>query len=126
MQQAIASDLAPKALGPYSQAIRAGQYVFTSGQIGLDPATGKLVGNDIDCQTRQVLNNLGAVLREAGGSLKQAVKTTVFLADMSEFAMMNSVYAEFFTEDRPARSTVQVAQLPAGARVEIEVIAFIP
>lgn len=126
-QKAVLSEQAPRPLGPYSQAIVLGGFVFASGQIGLDPATGRLAGEDIGGQTRQVLGNLAAVLRESGSSLRQVLKTTVFLADMNDFAAMNAVYAEFFaTQNPPARSTIQVGRLPAGARVEIEAIAFIP
>ncbi len=123
-QQVVRSDRAPAPLGPYSQAIRLGQFVFAAGQLGLDPATGQLAGEDVTTQTRQALTNLEAVLTAAGSSLRQAVKTTVFLADLAEFKAMNDVYAQFFGERPPARSTVQVG-LPRGARVEIEVIAFI-
>ena len=125
-REIIASDQAPAAIGPYSQAVRVGDLVFTAGQIPLNPATGQLVAGGIQDQTRQVLTNLGAVLEEAGASLANAVKTTVFLADMGEFKAMNVVYAEFFAGSPPARSTVQVAALPLGARVEIEVVALIP
>ena len=122
----IATDQAPAAVGPYSQAVRVGDFVFTAGQIALDPATGQLVADDIEAQTRQVLANLSAVLEAAGTSLSNVVKTTVFLADMAEFKAMNAVYAEFFSEGPPARSTVQVAALPLGARVEIEAVAIVP
>ncbi len=114
---------APQAIGPYSQAIIVGDFVFCSGQIPLTP-NGALVEGDVAAQTRQVLTNLQAVLAAAGSSLDQAVKTTVFLADMNDFAAMNAVYAEFFPANPPARSTVQVARLPRDARVEIEVIAL--
>ena len=115
---------APAAIGPYSQAIRTGNLVFCSGQIGLTPA-GQLVADDVTAQTRQALSNLKAVLEAAGSGLPQIVKTTVFLADMAEFAAMNAAYAEFFPHNPPARSTVQVAGLPRQARVEIEAIALI-
>jgi len=123
-RQAIHSDQAPKALGPYSQAIKAGMFVFCAGQTPIDPATGNLVVGGIEEQTRQVLKNLSAVLQAAGTSLNNAVKTTVFLLDMNEFQKMNAVYAEFFPTNAPARSTIQVARLPKDARVEIEVIAL--
>lgn len=114
---------APQAIGPYSQAIAVGELVFCSGQIPLTPQ-GALVEGDITAQTRQVLTNLSGLLAAAGSSLGQVVKTTVFLADMNEFAAMNAVYAEFFAGDPPARSTVQVARLPRDVRVEIEAIAL--
>jgi 2-iminobutanoate/2-iminopropanoate deaminase len=125
-RQIVATPKAPAAIGPYSQAVRAGDLVFTAGQIPLDPATGLLVAGGIEVQTRQALTNLSAVLEAAGTSLANALKTTVFLADMAEFKAMNGVYAEFFPATPPARSTVQVAGLPLGARVEIEVVAVIP
>ncbi len=119
----VATDRAPRAIGPYSQALAIGDLVFTSGQIPLDPATGDLVTGDVAAQTRQVLANLGEVLAAAGSAPGMVLKTTVFLADMNDFAAMNEQYAAFFGEHRPARSTVQVARLPKDARVEIEVIA---
>ncbi|HZS08801.1 MAG TPA: RidA family protein [Blastocatellia bacterium] len=122
--QSIHTDSAPKAIGPYSQAIRAGGLIFASGQIPLDPATMQIVEGDIAAQTERVLKNLGQVLNAAGSSLDKVVKTTVFLADMNDFAAMNDVYAKFFGETRPARSTVQAARLPRDARVEIDVIAL--
>ena len=124
-KQIVATEEAPAAVGPYSQAVCAGGFVFTAGQIGLDPTTGKLVGEDIASQTRQTLQNIEAIL-EAGGSCRcHAVKTTVYLADIADFGAMNAVYAEFFLaeEEPPARATLQAAALPLGARVEIEVIA---
>jgi len=121
--QVIQTDQAPKAIGPYSQAQRVGDFIFTAGQVGLDPQSGQIVEGGIQAQTRQVLNNLSAVLEAAGSSLANVVKTTVFVQDLGEFAQMNTVYAEFFPETRPARSTVQVAALPRGALVEIECIA---
>jgi len=121
----IATDRAPKAVGPYSQGIVVDNVVFTAGQIAIDPAVGKLIEGDVAAQTRQVLLNLSAILAAAGTSLSNVVKTTVFLADMQDFAAMNGVYAEFFPVDPPARSTVQVAALPLGARVEIEAIAIV-
>ena len=124
-KKVIISDKAPKAIGPYSVAIRAGDLVFTSGQLGLDPATGSLVPGGIEAETRQALTNIRNVLADAGSGLEQVVKTIVFLKDMAEFSKMNTVYAEFFTKDPPARSTVQVAALPKGAAVEIETVAIV-
>ena len=121
----ISTKKAPAAIGPYSQAIRLGNLVYTSGQIPIDPATGVLVEGGIKEQTRQSLTNVKAILEEAGISMSQVVKTTVFLADMNDFADMNAVYAEFFTEPYPARSAVAVKSLPKGASVEIEVVAAI-
>ena len=122
--QTFTSPKAPKALGPYSQAVRAGDLVFASGQLGLDPQTNELV-DGIEAQTRQAWQNLAAVLEAAGTHLSQVVKTTVFMQDLGEFAKMNAVYAEFFPQNPPARSTVQVAGLPRGARVEIECVALL-
>lgn len=119
----IAVPGAPKAIGPYAQAVKAGNLLYTAGQIPLDPATMKLVEGDISVQTARVFDNLEAILRGAGATLADVVKTTVFLADMRDFAAMNEVYAAHFGTHRPARSTVQVAALPAGARIEIEVVA---
>lgn len=124
MKTQIATDRAPAAIGPYSQAIAAGPYVFCSGQIPLDPATGQVAAGGIEAQTRQVLENLRAVLEAAGSRLELVVKTTVFLADLGDFAAMNSVYAAYFPEKPPARSTVQVAALPRAAAVEIEAVAL--
>lgn len=121
----VTSEKAPKAIGPYSQAIVIENLVFTAGQVGLDPGTMELVGGGIEDQTRQVLTNLKHVLEKADSGLNFIVKTTVFLQDMNDFANMNSVYAEFFPENPPARSTVQVAGLPKGALVEIESIALL-
>ena len=123
MKQIISTPKAPAAIGPYSQAIRVGNLVFTSGQIPIDPATGVFVEGGIKEQTRQSLSNVQAILEEAGLSMSHVVKTTVFLADMNDFADMNAVYAEFFSEPYPARSAVAVKTLPKGALVEIEVIA---
>ena len=123
MKQVISTPKAPAAIGPYSQAIRVGNLVFTSGQIPIDPATGVFVEGGIKEQTRQSLSNVQAILEEAGLSMSHVVKTTVFLADMNDFADMNAVYAEFFSEPYPARSAVAVKTLPKGALVEIEVIA---
>jgi 2-iminobutanoate/2-iminopropanoate deaminase len=122
---AIFTKSAPPVLGPYSQAIRAGDLLFCSGQIALDPATGALVGaGDVAAQTRQVLDNLGAVLEAGGASFDSLVKTTIFLSDMNDFATVNAVYAERFGAAPPARSTVQVARLPMDVKVEIEAIAL--
>jgi 2-iminobutanoate/2-iminopropanoate deaminase len=124
-KQAISSDDAPKAVGPYSQAIVAGGLVFTSGQIPLDPRTGKLIESaDVGDHVRRVLDNLTAVVTAAGSSLERAVKVTIYLANMADFAEVNRAYAAYFPGTPPARSTVQVAALPANARVEIEVIAL--
>ena len=123
MKQVISTPKAPAAIGPYSQAIRVGNLVFTSGQIPIDPATGSFVEGGIKEQTRQSLSNVRAILEEAGLTMANVIKTTVFLADMANFADMNAVYAEFFTEPFPARSAVAVKSLPKGALVEIEVIA---
>lgn len=120
----IQTKKAPKAIGPYSQAVGIGNLIFTAGQIGLNPQTGELIGDDIESQTRQVLLNLKHILEAAGSDLNYVVKTTVFLQDMADFSRMNAVYAEFFPENPPARSTIAVAALPRGARVEIEAIAF--
>jgi 2-iminobutanoate/2-iminopropanoate deaminase len=119
----IATGRAPAAIGPYSQAVRRGPFVFCSGQIPLDPASGQLVEGGIEAQTVRVLDNLTAVLAAAGLTLGDVVKTTVFLASMEDFPAMNEVYARYFDEDPPARSTIGVAALPKGARVEIEAIA---
>ncbi len=122
----LQSEQAPKAIGPYSAGIQADQSVFCSGQLGLDPQSGELVSGGIEAQTRQAIQNLEAVLRSAGASLSDVVKTTVFLQDMAEFSQMNAVYAEFFLENPPARSTIQVAALPKGGAVEIDAIAVLP
>ncbi len=121
--QAIHTEKAPKAIGPYSQAIKVGNLVFASGQVPLVPATGEFVEGGIQEQTRQALTNAQAILEEAGTSLKNVVKTTVFLSDMANFAAMNEVYAEFFAQPYPARSAVAVKALPKGALVEVECIA---
>lgn len=122
----IAVDGAPKAIGPYSQGIAAGGFLFTAGQVPLDPATMKLVSGTIAEETNRVFDNLTAILAGAGCGLKDVVKTTVFLTDMGSFAEMNAAYASRFGDHRPARSTVQVGALPAGARVEIEAVAKLP
>jgi 2-iminobutanoate/2-iminopropanoate deaminase len=124
-RQVVSTDQAPKAIGPYSQAIRVGDFVFCAGQAGLEPATGVLVKGGIEAETRRVLQNLAAVLQAAGSSMSRVVKTTVFLTNMDEFQKMNAVYAEFFPSAPPARSTVQVSRLPKDACVEIEVIATV-
>jgi 2-iminobutanoate/2-iminopropanoate deaminase len=123
MREIIATEKAPGAIGPYSQAIKTGGMVYCSGQIPIDPVTGEFVSNDVVEQTEQVLKNLTAVLEAAGSSLANVVKTTVFLADMNDFAAMNEVYGRYFSENKPARATVQAARLPRDARVEIECIA---
>ena len=123
MKQAVSSPDAPKAIGPYSQAVRAGQLLFVSGQVPLDPATGQIVAGDIAAQTRRVFDNLGAVLKAGGRTFADVVRTTVFLADMNDFATVNDVYGTYFSEPYPARATVQVARLPKDARVEIDLIA---
>ncbi len=125
-REVVTTDKAPKAVGPYVQAVKADGFLFTAGQIGLDPASGKLVEGGIEAQTRRVLENLKAVVEAAGGSLTQVVKTTVYLTDLSHFQAMNQVYATFFFEGHsPARSTVGVAELPLGALVEIELVALL-
>ncbi len=123
MLTAIHTDAAPKAIGPYSQAIALDNLVFCSGQIAIDPATGNLIEGDVSAQTQRVLQNLSAVLQAAGSDLQHVVKTTVFLQSMNDFAAMNAVYATWFTGTPPARSTIEVAKLPKGALVEIEAIA---
>lgn len=123
-RERVSTTSAPGAIGPYSQAIVTGDFVFASGQVALDPATGQLIDGDIQAQTRRALENLSAVLQAAGSSFADAVKTTVFLTTMSNFGPMNEVYAEYFTGDPPARSTVAVAELPRNALVEIEAVAL--
>ena len=125
MRQAVSASNAAKPIGPYSPAIRAGNLLFLSGQVGFDPSTGVLVDGDISAQTDQVMRNIGALLKAAGTDFSHVVRTTVFLADMNEFAKMNDVYARYVIDPPPARSTVQVARLPRDARVEIDVIAVI-
>ena len=125
MRRAIAAPGAPKAIGPYSPAIRAGNLLFLSGQIALDPATGQVVTGDISAQTHQVMRNMSALLAEAGASFEHVVRTTVFLVDMGEFAAMNAVYGGYVASPPPARSTVQVARLPRDVRVEIDAIAIL-
>jgi 2-iminobutanoate/2-iminopropanoate deaminase len=123
MRQAVSTEQAPKAIGPYSQAVRAGNLLFVSGQIPIDPATGNLIDGDIAAQTHRVFQNIAAILDAAGASLDLVARTTVFLADMGDFAAMNAVYASYFSTPAPARSTVQAARLPKDARIEIDVIA---
>lgn len=124
MREVIATNDGPKTIGPYSQAIKANGMLFLSGQIPLDPATQQLVEGDVAAQTERVLQNISGILRAAGSSLEQVVKTTVFLTNMSEFAAMNEVYGRYFQQNPPARSTVEVARLPKDVLVEIEVIAL--
>ncbi|HEU4712981.1 MAG TPA: RidA family protein [Pyrinomonadaceae bacterium] len=125
LKEPVKTSNAPAALGPYSQAIKVGEFVFTSGQVAIDPETGEFIGGGIVEQTERVLKNVAAVLEAAGSSLDQVVKTLVFLADMNDFAAMNEVYGKFFTGAPPARSTVQAARLPKDARVEIEAVALV-
>ena len=125
MQSAVSTGTAPKALGPYSQAIRAGQFLFVSGQVPINPATGTLVDGGIAEQTRQALTNIGEILTAGGASFKHVVRTTVYLADLNDFPAMNEEYASFFMAPQPARSTIQAARLPRDARIEIDVIAFL-
>ena len=122
-KQAIFSPDAPRAIGPYSQAVRAGDLLFLSGQVPIDPSSGNIIDGDIAAQTRRVFDNLGAVLAAGGRSFTDVLRTTVFLADMNDFSAMNAVYAQYFSEPYPARATVQVARLPKDARVEIDMIA---
>ena len=124
MKEIIATNEAPKAIGPYSQAIRANGLVFCSGQIALDPSNNQLIGGDVVAQTNRVLQNLTAVLKQAGSSLEKVVKTTVFLKSMGDFAAMNETYGKYFTSNPPARSTVEAARLPKDVLVEIDVIAL--
>lgn len=123
MRQAVSAPSAPPAIGPYSQAIRAGSLLFLSGQIPLDPATGAVVDGDVTAQTHQVLKNLGAVLEAGGATFDDVVKTTIFLADINDFAAVNAVYAGYFSDPAPARATIQAARLPRGVSVEIDAIA---
>jgi len=124
MKEVISTKDAPQAIGPYSQAIKANGFVFVSGQVAIDPATGNVVEGDVRVQTERVMQNLRAILAAAGSSMERAVKTTVFLQNMSDFSAMNEVYAKFFTGQQPARATVEVAQLPRNVLVEIDVIAL--
>ena len=123
MRQAISTPSAPPAIGPYSQAIRAGSFLFVSGQIALDPATGQMVDGDLAAQTDRVFKNLGAILEAAGASFDDVVRTTVYLADMNDFPAMNEIYGTYFSSPAPARATIQAARLPRDARVEIDLIA---
>ena len=123
MRQAVSSDAAPRAIGPYSQAIRAGSLLFVSGQIPLDPATGAMIDGDIAAQTHRVFANLKAILEAAGASFDHVVRTTVYLADMNDFGVVNEIYGTYFSSPAPARATVQAARLPKDARVEIDLIA---
>lgn len=122
-KQEVATAAAPKAIGPYSQAVRSGEWIVLSGQIGLDPASGNLVSGGIEVETRQVLANLSAVLQAAGASLADVLRTTIYLVDLADFARVNEIYAEHFHAPYPARATVGVAALPRGARVEIDAMA---
>jgi 2-iminobutanoate/2-iminopropanoate deaminase len=125
MREALSTPDAPKAIGPYSQGVRAGQLLFVSGQGPIDPVTGALIDGDIGMQTRRVFENLGAILKAGGASFDHVVRSTVYLADMNDFAAMNSVYAEFFSAPAPARTTIQAARLPKDMRIEIDVIAVV-
>lgn len=125
MPQAVSTQAAPAAIGPYSQAIRAGDFLFVSGQIPVDPTTGGLVDGDVRAQSRRVLENLGAIIAAAGASFDRVVKTTVYLVDMNDFAAMNEEYAKFFGTPAPARATVQVGRLPKDVRVEIDAIVHL-
>lgn len=124
IKKVIYTDMAPEAVGPYSQAIEAGGMVFTSGQVPIDPRAGKIVATTIEEQTEQVMHNLKVVLAQAGVGMDRVIKSTCFLADMNDFAAFNGVYAKYFPENAPARSCVQVAALPLGAKVEVEVVAI--
>jgi 2-iminobutanoate/2-iminopropanoate deaminase len=121
--KSVSSDGAPKAMGPYSQAIVAGDFIFCAGQVAIDPATGQMVEGDIQAQTARVLDNLAAVLAAAGSDLAHVVKTSVFLADLNDFKAMNEMYAQRFGQHRPARATIEAGKLPAGAKIEIECVA---
>jgi 2-iminobutanoate/2-iminopropanoate deaminase len=126
LRQAVRASGAPKAIGPYSPALRAGNLLFISGQIPIDPTTGSIIGRDITAQTERVMRNIGALLEAAGLGFEHVVRTTVFLADIGEFAAMNDCYARFVGDPPPARSTVQVARLPRDVKVEIDAIAIVP
>ena len=124
MREVIATEQAPKAIGPYSQAIRAQGLIFTSGQIAIDPATAQIIAGDVSAQTDQVLKNLAAILQASGSSLEKVLRCTVFLKNMGDFAAMNEVYGRYFQQEPPARSTVEVARLPKDVLIEIDVIAL--
>ncbi len=124
-KEVVVTDHAPKPIGPYSAALKGGHFLFTAGQIGIDPQTGEMVEGGVEAETRQVMKNIRALLEAAGTSFEQVVKTTIFLRDMNDFAKVNTIYGEFFPSEPPARSTVQVAGLPKGAAVEIEVVALL-
>ena len=124
-KEIVTAEKAPRAIGPYSAAVKAGDLIFTAGQLGIDPESGEFVPGGIEAETRQALLNLQAVLEAAGSSLQSVVKTTVFLRDMNDFGVMNVIYGEFFTEDYPARSAVQAARLPKDGAVEIEAVALL-
>ena len=124
-KETVSTDKAPKAIGPYAQAIKAGEFIYTAGQIPIDPKSGNLIAGGIAEQTRQVLENLKAVLEAAGSSLDQVIKATVFLKNMADFAALNEVYGEYLGAAKPARSTVAVAELPRGALVEIDFVAMV-
>ncbi len=125
MIKAVSTASAPKALGPYSQGLLAGDFLFISGQVPIDPATGEMVAGGIADQTRQALQNIGAILKAGGASFQHVVRTTVYLADLADFPVMNETYGRFFTPPQPARSTIQAARLPRDARVEIDVVAYL-
>jgi 2-iminobutanoate/2-iminopropanoate deaminase len=125
IKSTISTDRAPKAIGPYSAGIKTNQFIFTAGQLGIIPETGNIIEGGIENETRQALLNIQHILEEAGTTLNWVVKTTVFLRDMNDFSRMNAIYAEFFTENPPSRSTVQVAALPKGGAIEIEAIALV-
>lgn len=126
MKEIIYSEAAPKPIGPYSQAVRLNNLIFFSGQIGIDPKTGNLVTGGIGAETHQVMNNIQAILAEVNLTLENIIKTTIFLTNLADFALVNRIYAEYFTKDFPARSTIEVKALPKGAKIEIEAIAYIP
>ena len=125
MKEIISTDKGPKAIGPYSQAVKAGGFIFTAGQVAFDPATNQIIEGDVARQTTRVLENLKAIVEAAGSSFDRAVKATVYLKDMNDFAAMNEVYARFFTTNPPARSTIEAARLPRDVRVEIDLIVAI-
>ena len=125
MREAVATDAAPRAIGPYSQAVKAGGLLFSSGQIPLDPATGQLVDGGIEAQTRRVMDNLASVIAAGGAAMSDVVRSTIYLADLADFAVVNEIYGSYFEPPAPARVTVQVARLPRDARVEIDAIALL-